>query len=81
VRKVSDTEVVGCVGVITVATRGPEGPGEAHVKVRGGSESFFAYSEEPLARGTTVLVVESRGARAVDVVLWPEADPLDALLP
>ena len=76
-----DNAVIGCMGVITVATRGTIGPGEAHIQVRGGSEDFIAYSDEPLARGTSVMVVESRGDRAVEVVVWPEPDPLDALLP
>jgi membrane protein implicated in regulation of membrane protease activity len=80
VRKVQDNAVIGCVGEITHATRGQAGPGEAHVQVRGGSETFTAWSEEPLARGTRILVVESRGLRAVDVVVFPEPDPLDALL-
>lgn len=79
-RKVPDDAVIGCVGVLHVGTRGQRGPGEAVVQVRGGSEAFLAWSEEPLAKGTRVLVVESRGHRAVDVVAFPEsADPLDEL--
>jgi hypothetical protein len=77
---VPDEAVIGCVGVLHVGTRGPRGPGEAVVRVRGGSEAFLAWSEEPLAKGTRVLVVESRGERAVDVVAYPEpVDPLDEL--
>jgi hypothetical protein len=80
VRKVPDDAVIGCVGVLHVGTRGQRGPGEAVVKVRGGSEAFLAWSEQPLAKGTRVLVVESRGERAVDVIAFPEAeDPLDEL--
>jgi hypothetical protein len=72
--------VIGCVGVLHVGTRGQRGPGEVVVQVRGGSEAFLAWSDEPLAKGTQVLVVESRGQRAVDVVAFPEAaDPLDEL--
>jgi hypothetical protein len=63
---------VGCVGVITIATRGADGAGEVLVKVRGGSEKFLAWSEQPLPRGTTVLVVESRGSRTVDVIEWED---------
>jgi hypothetical protein len=70
-----DISVVGCIGVLTIATRGQAGPGEVLVKVRGGSESFIAWSPAPLPRGTTVLVIESRGARSVDVSDWE--DPLD----
>ena len=70
-----DESCIGAVGVLTVATRGSAGPGEVRVKVRGGSEHFLAWSEVPLPRGTTVLVIDSRGKRTVDVRQWE--DPLD----
>lgn len=73
----SDDAVIGCTGVLVIGTRGTAGPGEALVRVRGGSETFLAWSDASLAKGTPVLVVESRGARQVDVIEW--ADPLDAL--
>jgi hypothetical protein len=63
---------VGCTGKLTVATRGPAGPGEVLVKMRGGTEAYLAWSEQPLAKGTTVLVFNSRGARTVDVMEWNE---------
>jgi membrane protein implicated in regulation of membrane protease activity len=66
----SDEAAVGCVGVVTLATRGSAGPGEVHIRIRGGSETYRAWSEHPLPKGTTVLVVGSRGARAVDVEEW-----------
>ena len=69
-----DESAIGRVGVIVVATRGPAGPGEVLVKIRGGSETYLAWSETPLPRGATVLVVDSRGARTVDVAEWE--DPL-----
>ncbi|MEY9870568.1 hypothetical protein ABH931_000022 [Streptacidiphilus sp. MAP12-33] len=71
----ADEAVIGCTGRLLIATRGSAGPGEVLVRVRGGSEAFLAWSEQPLAVGTTVLVIESRGARQVDVIEW--ADPLD----
>lgn len=74
---VAQVSAVGCEGVITIATRGAAGPGEVLVKIRGGSETFIAWSAEPLSAGTTVLVIESRGARAVDVSPWPDAYPLE----
>jgi hypothetical protein len=43
------------------------------VSVRGGTETFIAWSEEPLAKGTSVLVIDFRGARAVDVMEWADA--------
>ena len=42
------------------------------LKIRGGTETFLAWSEKPLPKGTTVLVIESRGARAVDVIEWDD---------
>ena len=73
----TDHSTVGRVGVITHATRGPDGAGEVKISIRGGSEIFLAWSDEPLPKGTTVLVVGSRGARALDVVAWvdPGTEP------
>ena len=68
-----DESSIGCVGVLTVATRGTEGPGEVHIKIRGGSELFLAWSDKPLPKGSTVLVIDSRGSRAVDVIEWEDA--------
>jgi hypothetical protein len=72
-----DEACIGRVGVLSVATRGSGGPGEVNIKIRGGSETFLAWSEKPLPRGATVLVIESRGARTVDVIEWE--DPLDEI--
>ncbi|WP_428954984.1 hypothetical protein [Streptomyces sp. cg35] len=69
-----DEAVVGCTGKLVLGTRGAGGPGEVLVQVRGGTETFLAYSDEPLARGATVLVVESLGHRQVSVIAW--SDPL-----
>ena len=68
-----DESSIGRVGVLTVGTRGDAGPGEVLIKIRGGSEAFLAWSERPLPKGATVLVIESRGARAVDVIEWEDA--------
>ena len=67
-----DESSVGRVGVLIVGTRGRAGPGEVLIKIRGGSEAFLAWSDKPLPRGATVLVIESRGARAVDVIEWED---------
>ena len=68
----ADDSPVGCVGVLVIGTRGGGGPGEVLVRIRGGSETFLAYSDEPLPRGETVLVIDSRGARTVDVTPWTD---------
>jgi hypothetical protein len=67
-----DESSVGRVGVLIVGTRGAAGPGEVLIKIRGGSEAFLAWSDKPLPKGATVLVIESRGARAVDVIEWED---------
>ncbi len=73
---VANVSAIGCIGVVTVATRGQAGPGEVLVKIRGGTEAFIAWSPDPLPKGTTVLVIEERGTRTVDVSAW--TDPLDS---
>ena len=64
------------MGVLLIGTRGSAGPGEVLIKIRGGSEAYLAWSEKPLEKGATVLVIDFRGARTVDVIEW--ADPVDA---
>jgi hypothetical protein len=71
----ADQSAVGCFGELIIATRGSDGPGEVLVRMRGGTEAYLAWSEEPLPRGTSVLVFNSRGGRTVDVMQW--ADPLE----
>jgi hypothetical protein len=70
-----DESLIGSIGVLLIATRGAQGPGEVLVKIRGGSEAFIAWSPEPIPRGATVLVINNRGTRAVDVSPW--VDPLN----
>jgi membrane protein implicated in regulation of membrane protease activity len=67
---VSDASAIGCVGILTVATRGDRGTGEVLVTVRGSKEAFLAWSDEPLPKGTKVLIVETRGSRTVVVEPW-----------
>jgi membrane-bound ClpP family serine protease len=71
----TDLSPQGRVGVLLTGTRGADGPGEVLIRIRGGTETYLAFSESPIARGESVLVVESRGLRAVDVVPW--ADPFN----
>ena len=69
-----DESAIGTVGVLVIPTRGQVSPGEVSIRIRGGSEKFLAWSEAPLPQGTTVLVIDYRGPRTVDVVEWD--DPL-----
>jgi membrane protein implicated in regulation of membrane protease activity len=61
---------IGCVGTLTVATRGERGAGEVLATVRGSKETFLAWSDEPLPKGSKVLIIDVRGARAVVVEPW-----------
>ncbi len=70
----SEDPVVGCVGKVITATRGADGPGEVLVSVRGGTEAYLAWSEEPLPRDTSVIVFNARGERTVDVMQF-DSDP------
>jgi membrane protein implicated in regulation of membrane protease activity len=67
---VSVVSLIGCVGSLIVATRGDRGAGEVLLTVRGAKEAFLAWSDEPLPKGTKVLVVEVRGSRTVVVEPW-----------
>lgn len=58
--------LIGKVGYVSVPI--PEhGPGEVMVAVRGGTEAFAAWSDEPIAKHTRVVVVEDRSGRSVTV--------------
>jgi hypothetical protein len=74
----SDGSPIGLAGRLTTATRGELGPGEVEVRIRGGTETFIARSAEPLAKGQSVIIVQTLGPRTVIVLPW--ADPLDSLL-
>jgi hypothetical protein len=64
------SSLIGAIGVLSVGTRGADGPGEVLLGVRGGSETFLAWSAEALPKGASVIVVNDRGTRAVDVSAW-----------
>ncbi|KAA9153249.1 hypothetical protein FPZ12_034970 [Amycolatopsis acidicola] len=68
----SGASVVGRIGELVHPTRGADGPGEVRVSISGGTEIYLAHSAGPLPSGTKVLIVEWRGARAVDVVPWTD---------
>jgi len=75
---VSDASAIGCVGTLLVATRGDRGAGEVLVTVRGSKETLLAWSDEPLPKGSKVLVVEARGPRTVVVEPWNQPESTSA---
>ncbi|MFI1919189.1 hypothetical protein [Nocardia sp. NPDC020380] len=62
--------VLGLTGTLTTPIRGAGTLGEVLVAIRGGTELYIARAEEPLAAGTSVLVVAVHPGRIVDVVAW-----------
>lgn len=68
----SSRSPVGAIGRITVGIP-PDGPGEVLVAVRGGSETYAAWSRThtALARNVRVVVVDSLSARSVIVEPLP----------
>jgi membrane protein implicated in regulation of membrane protease activity len=75
-RGVGDVSLVGCVGSVIVATRGAQGAGEVLLNVRGSKEAYLAWSEQPLQKGTEVLVIDVCGTRTVRVEPWSDTDLL-----
>ncbi|NKY85192.1 hypothetical protein [Nocardia veterana] len=69
-----DDPVLGSTGRLTSPIRGAGMLGEVLVAIRGGTELYIARSTEPLAAGTTVLVVQVNPGRIVDVVAWIPLD-------
>lgn len=57
-------DLVGVEATVSNPTRGADGPGEVEIPFKG---VFIAYSEEPLTRGTAVVVYEELGSRKVRV--------------
>jgi hypothetical protein len=61
-----DQDLVGTIGHVTLPIT-PDGPGEVVLPVRGGTEAYAAFSDEPIAKYARVVVVECRSARSVTV--------------
>jgi membrane-bound ClpP family serine protease len=58
--------LIGKVGYVTVPIP-VGGPGEVMVSIRGGTEAFAAWSDEPIAKHARVVVIEDRSGRSVTV--------------
>jgi membrane protein implicated in regulation of membrane protease activity len=61
-----DQQLVGTIGYVTVPIKANR-PGEVLLPVRGGTEGFSAFCDEPVAKNTRVVVVEMRSGRSVFV--------------
>ena len=63
-------DLVGTIGYVSVPITQSR-PGEVVLPVRGGTEAFAAFCDEPVAKNVRVIVVESRSARSVTVTPSP----------
>jgi len=59
------------IGRVTVSIPAG-GPGEVLLPVRGGTEAFAAWSDEPVPRHSRVVVMDCISARSVVVALLPK---------
>ena len=75
--EVTDQTLVGKVGLVTVGVRGGPLPGEVRLVVQGIPHYYIAYCGQALAVGEHVLVINSRGARQLDVEPWQQPGPED----
>lgn len=64
--------LVGKLGSVVVRVRGGDLPGEVRVVVDGLAHYYLAYCPLPIPVGVQVLVIDTRGARKVDVEPWGE---------
>lgn len=63
----------GRLGRVTVPI--PAGrPGEVLVEIRGGTERYAAWSDQPIPKHSPVVIVGVRSPRSLDVVPFPEAE-------
>lgn len=60
-------DLVGRTAYVRTAIPGGQEPGEVVIRIRGGSEAFIAYADDPVPHGAEVVVVADRGARSVAV--------------
>jgi membrane protein implicated in regulation of membrane protease activity len=69
---VTGQSLVGKVGQVVRAVRGGNRPGEVRVVVEGVPHYYLAYCAHPIPADTTVLVINARGARQIDVEPWSQ---------
>jgi hypothetical protein len=62
----AEETLLGKIGRVIVSIP-VNGPGEVLLPVRGGTEAFAAWSDEPVPRHSRVVVVECMSARSVFV--------------
>ena len=75
---------IGKVAKVVSRIRGTAGPGEVCLMVSGTWETFLAYSDTVLEKGTEALLISSHSSGSFNVVPWPDttlseliSDPTD----
>ena len=66
----AEPSLVGVTGRVTVSIPA-NGPGEVLLPVRGGTEVFAAWADEPISKHTHVMVIDCMSARSVIVTPCP----------
>jgi membrane protein implicated in regulation of membrane protease activity len=69
---VTRQSLVGKIGTVINPVRGGTRPGEVRVVVQGMPHYYIAYSAVEVPAGAEVIIINSRGARQVDVEPWPK---------
>lgn len=59
--------VVGRSAQVSLAIPGGPEPGEVLVRIRGGTETYIAFSDQPVEEGAQVVVLADRGGRMLSV--------------
>lgn len=72
---VTDQILVGKVGQVVSPVRGGELPGEVRVVIEGIPHYYLAYCAITLDTGSSVLVINNRGSRQIDVEPWSQSLP------
>lgn len=78
VNTVTGQALVGKTGVVSTAIRGGTKPGQVRVVVEGIPHFYIAYSARPVPAGASILVIDYRGQRQVDVEPWHDGETIPA---
>jgi hypothetical protein len=62
----AEDALVGTVGYVSVPIPA-SGAGEVMLSIRGGTEAFAAFADEPIGKHARIVVVETRSSRSVTV--------------
>jgi membrane protein implicated in regulation of membrane protease activity len=63
--------LVGRTGTVVIPIRGGDRPGEVRLTVDGMAHYYLAYAATAIPADASVLVINDRGARHIDVEPWP----------